>query len=326
MPAAAQPLQIYWARTAVVISIHLLALAALVPWLFSWTGLILVFVGHHLFGMLGIALGYHRLLTHRALTSPKWFERLLATLGVCCLQDTPARWVATHRMHHQHSDKQDDPHSPAAGFLWGHVGWLVFENRDHLSLANLDRYAHDVLRDRYYLWLERGVNAILIYILHATVFFLIGLSIGWVSFGNFLEGLQFGLSVVVWGVLVRTVVVWHGTWAINSITHISGYRNYETREHSRNNWIVALLSHGEGWHNNHHAKPRCANNGHKWWEFDLTYWVICLLQTVGLAQQVVGLKEGPPDDVVPTLLPLAKRRNQIQKSPDDQRRSQRKAA
>ncbi len=323
MPAATQPLHINWARATVVISIHLLALAAIVPWLFSWTGLILVLVGHHVFGMLGITLCYHRLLTHTAFKSPKWFERLLATLGVCCLQDTPARWVAIHRMHHQHSDKQDDPHSPAAGFFWGHMGWLLYENRDHLSLANCDHYAHDVLSDPYYFWLERGVNGMLIYALHAISFFLVGLGIGWAHLGGFLEGLQFGLSLVVWGVLVRTVLVWHGTWAVNSITHIFGYRNYETREHSRNNWIVALLSHGDGWHNNHHAKPRCANNGHKWWEFDLTFQTIRLLQTIGLAKQVVALTS---DDAGPFLLPVARLRSQTHESQADRRHSPGKAA
>ena len=302
-PSATQPLRVYWGRFAVVVSIHLLALAALIPWLFSWTGVILVLVGHHVFGMLGIAIGYHRLLTHSAFKTPKWFERLLATLGVCCLQDTPVRWAATHRMHHQYSDQQDDPHTPDAGFLWGHVGWLLFENRDHHSLASCDRYAHDLLRDPYYFWLERGANSLLVYILHAIPFFLIGLAVGWTSFGGLSAGIQFGLSLLVWGVLVRTVVVWHGTWAVNSVTHVSGYRNYETREHSRNNPIVALLSHGEGWHNNHHEKPRCANNGHKWWEFDLAFQVIRLLRVIGLAKQVVVLTPDPADDAGPVPLP-----------------------
>ncbi len=292
-PAAAQPLRIYKARTAVVVLVHLLALTALIPWLFSWTGVALVFVGHHLFGMLGINVGFHRLLTHRSFKSPQWFERVLATLGVCCLQDTPARWVAIHRMHHQHSDKQDDPHSPAAGFLWGHMGWLLYQNRDHLTISNCDRYANDVLRDPYYFWLERGINGVLVYAAHATAFFLTGLTLGWITAGTAAAGVQFGLSLLVWGVFLRTVVVWHGTWAVNSITHLSGYRNYETREDSRNHWVVALLSHGEGWHNNHHAQPRSANNGHRWWELDLTFQTIRLLQAVGLAEQLVILTTAP---------------------------------
>lgn len=296
IPSAAQPLQIYWPRAIVVIVIHLLALTALAPWFFSWTGVALVIVGRQMFGMLGITLCYHRLLTHRSLATPKWFERVLATLGLCCLQDTPARWVAVHRMHHQHSDKQDDPHSPAAGFLWGHIGWLLYMNRDHLSLAFRDRYAHDILRDPYYFWLERGYNGLLVYVLHVIPYFLIGLVVGWTSLGGFQAGVQFGLSLLVWGVLVRTVVIWHGTWAVNSLTHMAGYRNYETREGSYNNWFVALVTYGEGWHNNHHAQPRCANNQHRWWEFDWTFRVIRLLQTLGLAKEVVELTAGSAND------------------------------
>ena len=284
-PTATQPLRLNKVRFGALVVIHALALLAFLPWFFSWTGVVLVLVGHHLFGMLGITLGYHRLLTHRSLKCPRWFERTLATLGVCCLQDTPARWVAIHRMHHQHSDRQDDPHTPGAGFLWSHMGWLLYENRDHHSISSCDRYAHDVLRDPYYLWLEKGFNGLIVYVVHLAVFFAIGFAIGMQTSVD--AGIQFGLSLVIWGVFVRTVFVWHGTWSVNSVTHIMGYRNYETREDSRNNWLVALLSHGEGWHNNHHAKPRTACNQHRWWEFDLTYYVIRLFQRLGLATEVV---------------------------------------
>jgi len=287
-PASALPLRLNKRRALVLAGIHLLALIALSPWLFSWTGLVLVLIGHHLFGMLGISLCYHRLLTHRSFVAPKWFERTLATLGVCCFQDTPARWVAIHRKHHQESDKQPDPHTPLAGFVWSHFGWLLYKNRDHHSISDCDRYAHDVLRDPYYLWLERGNNGLIVYVLHALVFFLVGFATAmWTSGGDVMAGIQFGSSLFIWGVIVRTVFVWHGTWAVNSLTHVSGYRNYETREDSRNNWFVALLSHGEGWHNNHHAKPRCANNRHRWWEFDLTYQTIRLFCLLGLAHKVV---------------------------------------
>ncbi|APZ97044.1 acyl-CoA desaturase [Fuerstiella marisgermanici] len=302
-PAATRPYRINWGRAVVVVTVHTLALAAFLPAMFSWTGLALVAIGHHLFGMLGVTLCYHRMLTHRSLQTPKWFERTLATLGVCCLQDTPARWVAIHRMHHQHSDKQDDPHSPAAGFVWGHLGWLLYQNGDHHTLTNCDRYAHDVLRDRYYFWLERGINGMLVYLIHAALFFAAGFAVGSTFFGGTAAGVQFGLSLLVWGVLVRTVVVWHGTWAVNSISHVFGYRNYETREDSRNNWLIAMFSHGEGWHNNHHAKPRCANNRHKWWEFDLTYQVIRGLRFAGLATNVVELEEDKPVVGGDSLLP-----------------------
>lgn len=286
-PVATQPLHICRHQALGLLFVHLFALAAFVPWLFSWTGVILIGVGHLLFGMFGINLCYHRLLTHRALTTPKWFERILTTLGVCCLQEAPARWVAIHRLHHQYSDKQEDPHTPAAGFFWSHMGWLLYENRNYQTMSSCDRYAHDILRDPYYFWLERAPNAYLVYVLHAVLFFVAGFGYGFAFLGGAVAGLQFGLSVLVWGVFVRTVLVWHGTWTVNSLTHVAGYRNYETREDSRNNWFVAIISHGEGWHNNHHAQPRSANNQHRWWEFDFTFQVIRLMQLVGLAKDVV---------------------------------------
>ena len=121
--------QFFWSYLGGFIAVHLLALLAFFPWLFSWTGVISVFVGNFVFGALGINLVYHRLLTHQGLKLPKWLEHTLAVFGVCCLQDAPARWVAIHRMHHQHSDTEPDPHSPLAGFFWGHIGWLVYQNK-----------------------------------------------------------------------------------------------------------------------------------------------------------------------------------------------------
>jgi len=113
------------------------------------------------------------------------------------------------------------------------------------------------------------------------------LAAGWLTTGQWLAGVQFGTSLVVWGVFVRTVVVWHATWAVNSVTHIWGYRNYETGDDSRNQWLVALVAYGEGWHNNHHADPRSAAHGHRWWEFDVTYLTIKFLSIVGLARNVI---------------------------------------
>ena len=122
LPAAVDRTRVVWSYAITVGVYHLVALLAVLPWFFSWTGLILGAVGIFVFGSLGINLGYHRLLTHRGLVCPKWLERGFAILGICCMQDTPARWVAVHRRHHQFSDRQDDPHSPLVNFLWGHVG------------------------------------------------------------------------------------------------------------------------------------------------------------------------------------------------------------
>ncbi len=121
--------EIFWTYLGGFVVLHLLALLALLPWFFSWTGVVSVFVGNYVFGALGINLAYHRLLTHSGLTVPKWLEHTLAILGVCCLQDAPARWIAIHRMHHQHSDQEPDPHSPLVTFFWGHIGWLIYQNK-----------------------------------------------------------------------------------------------------------------------------------------------------------------------------------------------------
>jgi fatty-acid desaturase len=265
---------------------HVLCLLAFVPYFFSWSGLVLAIAGHFVFGMMGIVIGYHRLLTHRGFKCPKWLEHTLAILGICNLQDSPARWVAIHRMHHQHSDRQADPHTPRAGFWWSHVGWVVYQNRSHDSPLQFERYVRDLLRDRFYLKLEAHWRWISIYAVHAFSFLLTGFVVGWLWSGALAGGLQLGLSWLVWGVFVRTVFVWHGTWSVNSVSHMSGYRNYDTGEDSRNQWLVALLTHGEGWHNNHHASQRSAAHGHKWWEIDMAWWTIRALEVIGLAKKV----------------------------------------
>ncbi|TWU08077.1 acyl-CoA desaturase [Stieleria varia] len=279
--------RIQWPYAIAFLLFHLLALLAFAPWLFSWTGVALVFIGNFVFGSLGVNLGYHRLLTHRGMVVPKWLEHGLALLGVCCLQDAPARWVAIHRMHHQHSDKQPDPHSPLVDFLWGHVGWLVYKDTFIGTAKMYDRYARDLMRDPFYFRLERNLNWFWVYLIHAIAFFVVGTGAGYLMHGQWPLAVQFGASVFVWGVIVRTVYVWHITWAVNSVTHLWGYRNYETKDNSKNNWVIGLTNNGEGWHNNHHAHPRCAAHGHQWWELDLTYWSILLLEKLGLAKEVV---------------------------------------
>jgi stearoyl-CoA desaturase (delta-9 desaturase) len=277
-----------WEYLIGIVGLHLLLPLALIPWLFSWTGLVLTGLGCYVFGTLGINLCYHRLLTHRGFKCPLWLEHTFAILGLCCLQDTPARWVATHRVHHKHSDEQPDPHSPLVAFFWGHVGWLLVKNREIDRVTAFEKYSRDVLRDPFYFRFERGGFWFITYGLHALLFFTAGMLLGWLlPGGTMLAGLQFGLSLLVWGVIVRTVLVWHITWSVNSLTHLFGYQTYQTGENSRNNWFVALISNGEGWHNNHHADQRSAAHGHAWWEFDVTYLTIRALQAVGLAWDVV---------------------------------------
>ena len=298
VPATVAAGTIDWPYAVSFVLYHVLALLALVPWLFSWAGLTAFLLGIYVFGTLGVNLCFHRLLTHRSFTCPKWLEHFFAVLGVCCLQDTPARWVAVHRMHHQHSDEPDDPHSPLVTFFWGHMGWLLVPNHRLSRMDLYERYAKDVLRDRFYLTLERRLLWVWVNLAQWAVFFLLGFLPGWALSGELSEGVRLGLSLLVWGVFLRTVVVWHITWSVNSVTHLWGYRNYDTDENSRNNVLIGFLSNGEGWHNNHHAQPRAAAHGHKWWEFDVTYLSIRALQIVGLAGNVVQFRPTMPGRVV----------------------------
>jgi len=277
---------INWPYAIAITSIHLAALAAIWPWTFSWTGLIVMIVGVHVFGQ-AINLLYHRVLTHHSCVLPKWLEHAFTIVALCCMEDTPAKWVATHRYHHLHSDEQEDPHSPLVAFFWGHVGWLLVVNKNTHNIHTYQKYASDILKDPFYMKLEKSYVWVWIYLAHALAFFVAGYGLGWAIEGTAMGALQFGTSLLVWGAFVRTVVVWHITWSVNSLSHLFGYQNHATDDHSTNNWLVALLTVGEGWHNNHHHDPASASNQHRWWEFDITYYEIKLLEKLGLAKKVI---------------------------------------
>ena len=286
LPDSVRPYRIRWRYAVVIGLVHVLACLALLPGLFSWTGVVACVLGVHLFGA-GINLGYHRLLTHRSFRTPRWVEYALASLAICSLEDTPVQWVAVHRMHHAHSDDVPDPHSPLVTFLWSHLGWLLMVNPGIDTLSFRERFAPDLLRDRFYFNLEKhGYLQVAIALAQVPIFFLAGFLGGWLT-GGIDEGVRLGASVVVWGVFLRIVLVWHITWSVNSLSHLFGYRTYETGEGSRNNWLVALVAAGEGWHNNHHHDPASASVQHKWWEFDLTYYEILLLRRLGLATDII---------------------------------------
>jgi fatty-acid desaturase len=234
---------------------------------FSWPAFFTALILYWITLSLGIGMGYHRLLTHRSYQPVKWIEYFLAICGTLALEGGPISWVATHRIHHRFSDKAGDPHTPSDGKWWSHIIWMVVGDATHADTTRCSHYAPDLCKDRFMVWLSK-YNYVPLVIL-AIVLFLCG-----------------GLSFLLLGVFFRVTMGLHATWMVNSLTHFWGGRRFATSDSSRNNWFVALLSFGEGWHNNHHAHPTSARHGLAWYEFDLTWMTIRLLQTLGLARSV----------------------------------------
>jgi stearoyl-CoA desaturase (delta-9 desaturase) len=269
-----------WITTIFMGAFHVLAIVAL--FFFSWPALIASIVLYVMAINMGIGMCYHRLLTHRGYKVPKLVEYTLAVFATLALEGGPIFWVATHRVHHQHSDHDGDPHTPHDGTWWAHMGWIISGRALHSETALLGRYAPDLVRDRFHMWLSR------FHWLPLTVVG-IGLLIGGTIFG----GLHLGISMVLWGIFLRVVLGLHATWLVNSATHLYGKRRFETRDDSRNSWWVALLTGGEGWHNNHHAHPVSARHGLAWYEFDPNYYGIWLLAKLGIAKKVQVAKFDP---------------------------------
>ncbi len=287
VPPPVIPFKLNLTYTITIVLVHVLGLLALFPYLFSWCGFVVFLLGIHIFGQ-GITIGYHRLLTHRSFKCPKWVEHTFAILGICSMQDTPARWVSVHRQHHVHSDEIPDPHSPRVTFLWSHMGWLMYINRQTYSISGLEKFSKDLLRDPFYMRLETNPFAQFVYIFaQLPVFFALGFGMSFFFSSDMSAAVQLGASMVQWGVIMRVIAVWHITWSVNSLSHMFGYTNYKTGEDSRNNWFVAMLTVGEGWHNNHHEDPSAASVQHRWWEVDISYYEIKLLEKLGLASNVI---------------------------------------
>jgi stearoyl-CoA desaturase (delta-9 desaturase) len=234
----------------------------------------------------GIGVAYHRLLTHRGFRTPKWVEYFVSACGTMALEGGPIFWVATHRVHHQNSDQEGDPHTPVDGTFWSHAGWILSGRAMHSETALLGRYAPDLTKDKVHVWLSKYHWLFLT----LTGFAQIALGAAIAPAGHRALG---GLTMMLWGTFLRVVVGLHATWFVNSATHMFGSRRFETKDHSRNNWWVALMTGGEGWHNNHHAHPVSARHGLAWYEFDINYYCIWLLARVGLAKKVQIAKFDP---------------------------------
>ena len=244
---------------------HLGAIAAL--FMFSWWSFAVAVFLYWVATGLGISLGYHRLHTHRSYKTPRLLEYFLAICGSLTLEGGPITWVATHRIHHQKSDHDGDPHSPRDGKWWAHVGWILFgESLDRLT-GIVSKYAPDLGKQRFYVLLNKYHWVPLVVL--GAVLYAIG---GWPMF--------------LWGICVRVVFGLHATWLVNSATHMWGSRRFATRDDSRNNWWVALLTFGEGWHNNHHAHPTSARHGLAWYEFDPSWITLKILGKLGIVRAV----------------------------------------
>ncbi len=256
---------INWPSAVVFTIFHCGAIAAFL--FFSWPAFFAFLALYWVSLSFGIGMGYHRLLTHRSYQVPKPIEYFLAVCGSLALEGGPIAWVATHRIHHQFSDHSGDPHTPRDGKWWSHIIWMLLGEASNASVEDYARYAPDLMKDPFHRSLDKyhyvplAVSGILLY-----------------AFG--------GLPFLLWGAFVRVTLGYHATWMVNSLTHFWGTRRFATRDDSRNNTLVALVSFGEGWHNNHHAHPTSARHGLAWYELDITWMTIWLLRQFGIAKSV----------------------------------------
>ena len=254
-----------WLVFLFMLLFHIAAVGAL--FCFSWSALAVAVVFYVVAINVGIGMGYHRLLTHRGYKVPKWIEYTMAVCATLSLEGGPIVWVATHRVHHQNTDVLGDPHSPHEGGWWSHAGWIIYGAGAAGEPGMLAKYAPDLAKDRFYVWLTR------FHWVPLVVLALVLLAVG-------------GWPWVLWGIFLRVTVGLHATWLVNSATHMWGSKRFATKDDSRNNWWVALLTGGEGWHNNHHAHPVSARHGLAWYEFDVNYYGIWMLEKIGLAKKV----------------------------------------
>lgn len=262
-----------WVTASFMMLFHVGAIAAL--FFFSWKAFFVAAFLAWVATSVGIGMGYHRLLTHRGYKTPKWVEYVLTTCATLALEGGPIFWVSTHRIHHRFSDQEGDPHSPIDGKWWAHMGWILVGKSQHQDTTTLAQYVPDLAKDKFHIWITK------FHYVPMIVLGLILLAIG-------------GIPFVLWGIFFRTTVGLHATWLVNSATHMWGSRRYQTRDLSTNNFWVAMVTWGEGWHNNHHAHPVSARHGLKWYEIDLNWYGIWTLKKLGLAHQVHTAKVTAP--------------------------------
>jgi stearoyl-CoA desaturase (delta-9 desaturase) len=267
--------RVEWLRTLPFIGMHLMCLGVI------WVGVsataLLVALALYGLRMLAITGFYHRYFSHRTFRTSRWLQFLFAVVGATAVQRGPLWWAAHHRHHHAHADDDADGHSPRQhGFWWSHVGWFMnrsnFRTRIEL-VQDLARYPELRFLDRFDVLPPIALAALLYF--------------GGDALATAYPPLDTsGAQLLIWGFFISTVVLHHATFTVNSLAHTIGRRRYATRDHSRNNWLLALLTFGEGWHNNHHHFPGSARQGFYWWEVDVTYYVLRALAACGLIWDV----------------------------------------
>ncbi len=260
-----------WAFILVHLAVFLVFFAG-----FSWTALG-VAVGAYVVRMFGITGGYHRYFSHRTYKTSRVFQFVMAWIGTSAAQMGPLWWAAHHRHHHRHSDTELDIHSPVVrGFFWSHVGWIMsrkYEQTDTKAIPDFAKYWELRFLDNYHI-IPPACLAGFMY------------ALGW-TLERYAPGLGTnGFQMLIWGFFVSTVFLYHGTFFVNSLTHVLGSRRFKTEDHSRNNWIVAITTLGEGWHNNHHRWPHAEAQGMYWWEFDPTHYTLKVLSWFGVVWDI----------------------------------------
>ncbi len=243
---------------------------------------VLVALGLYLVRMFAITGFYHRYFSHRSFVASRFWQFWFAVLGNAAAQRGPLWWAAHHRHHHRYADTDQDVHSPSRrGFWWSHLGWLT----DPANLATRREYVKDWLQFPELVWLDRFDKLVPL-----------ALAVSLYLLGEYLQRVRpdlgtSGPQILVWGFFISTVVLFHATCTINSLSHLYGWRRYDTTDTSRNNPLLALITLGEGWHNNHHFYAVTARQGFFWWELDLTYYLLVLLSWLGIMRQ---LRPVPP--------------------------------
>ena len=254
-----------WIIITWIVALHLAASLVLLPQFFSWSAVLVCVLLHIITGGIGLETGWHRLISHRSFSCPKWVEYCFVFCGTLSAMSSPFDWVGTHRLHHANSDEDGDYHNSRRGFWWSHMVWIFY---DHTDLqAKIPEVTKDIQSDPFYQFCHKYIIPLQIAL--AVLLYAIG-----------------GLPWVVWGIFFRLVALWHSVWSINSLTHLLGYRNFETKDCSTNLWWLLPITYGTCWHNNHHAFPYSARTGLKWWEIDPSWGFIQLLHSVGLVTKV----------------------------------------